>query len=473
MLNKTTNLKSLALTIGLSAFAAFGAQAQCESWNGNPQMDALTDAHSVYRGFMKAKDYAGAYEAWKKVYEAAPAADGKRDYHYMDGVTIHKDMYEKETDAAKKEELMNKIMGLYDAAASCVEADKIKMSKRTKEEHLAYLHGQKGFDMFYTFNQQDKPTYDECIQSIKGGGNKTLYSIITPLAVATVRAVSAEAISKADARDAYKMIQDVCNHNIANNAKYGTYYQQSLDYANAQFDAVSTFIFDCDYFVAKLKPEFEGGKQDDPAFLEESIRTLKRQGCTEEEPFLVELEAKWAVYAAEINAKRQAEFEANNPAVMAKKMYDAGDFDGAIAKYNEAITKDVDPEKQAGHYMKIASIQFRKQKKYSAARSAALKAANLKSGWGKPYMLIGDMYASSSRNCGKDDFSKRLAILAAINKYSHARSIDPSVADDANKRIGKYSSSKPKKEDAFMQGYKEGQSVKVGCWIGENVKLSF
>ena len=41
-----------------------------------------------------------------------------------------------------------------------------------------------------------------------------------------------------------------------------------------------------------------------------------------------------------------------------------------------------------------------------------------------------------SRSC--DDWNQRLAIIAVIDKYSYARSIDPSVADDANRRIGSY-----------------------------------
>jgi hypothetical protein len=87
-------------------------------------------------------------------------------------------------------------------------------------------------------------------------------------------------------------------------------------------------------------------------------------------------------------------------------------------------------------------------------------------------MLIGDLYASSSRNCG-DAWGQRLAILAAIDKYAYAKSLDPEVAEEAQKKINAYSGSKPSGEEAFMRGFEAGQSVKVGCWIGETVKLRF
>jgi hypothetical protein len=82
------------------------------------------------------------------------------------------------------------------------------------------------------------------------------------------------------------------------------------------------------------------------------------------------------------------------------------------------------------------------------------------------------LYASSARRCG-DDWNQRLAILAAIDKYSYAKSIDPEVADEARKRIGKYNQSRPEKAEGFSRSIKEGASASVGCWIGETVKVRF
>ena len=87
-------------------------------------------------------------------------------------------------------------------------------------------------------------------------------------------------------------------------------------------------------------------------------------------------------------------------------------------------------------------------------------------------MLIGDMYGSSARSCG-DSWNQRLAILAAMEKYRYAKSIDSEVADDANSRLSKYAASMPSIEDGFQRGIKEGQTVTVGCWIGESVKVRY
>ena len=121
----------------------------------------------------------------------------------------------------------------------------------------------------------------------------------------------------------------------------------------------------------------------------------------------------------------------------------------------------------------MASILGRKLDRYSAARDYALKAARLRDGWGQPYMLIGDLYAESSSSCGKEAWDHHIAVLAAIEKYAYARSIDPNVADEANEKIARYSRFKPLSEEGFMRGIKAGDTVKVSCWIGETVRVSY
>ena len=77
------------------------------------------------------------------------------------------------------------------------------------------------------------------------------------------------------------------------------------------------------------------------------------------------------------------------------------------------------------------------------------------------------------KSCGDQAWEQRMVILAAIDKYAYARSIDsdPEVQEEANNKIGKYSGQKPDKGDVFMAGYKEGSSYSIGCWIGETVKV--
>lgn len=435
--------------------------AQCGKFSESPQEEAGLQAHVLYRDQVKAKNFDEAFDNWKTAYEIAPAADGKRPFHYTDGRAIYMHKFKNSTDEEAKKDFAANILKLYDEQIGCYGAD--------GEE--ARLLGRKAFDMFYTLRTSYTTVNETLKSAVEKGGNATEYITFVPYATVVEYLFTNDKMDKLEARNVYTKLNEIADYNIEKNEKYGTQFQQAKDAMNGIFARIETAIFDCEYFVKKLKPEFDKDPEN-PEMLENGIRTLKKRGCPETEPLLVDMESRWAKYAAAENAKRQAEFEANNPGVMAKKLYDQGDFKGAIAKYEEAIAKDTDPSKQAGYHFSIASIQFRKLKSYSTARASARKAGELRPGWGRPYMLIGDMYGTSARSCG-DSWNQRLAILAAIDKYRYAKSIDSEVAAEANTRISKYSASKPDQEEGFMRGVKSGQKVKCGCWIGESVTVSF
>ena len=443
--------------------------AQCGTFKESTKEEDGMIAHSLYRDAVKAKNFEEAFPNWKKAYEIAPAANGKNHLHYSDGRKIHRYFFDKASDATEKQKHVDAILRLYDEQLQCY-------GDAYKKGQDSYLLGRKGYDMFYYFTDYlgDKP-YQKVMETLKmaveKGGNNIEDIVLVPYAGAVVQLFAKDNISKEDARAIYTQLNKIADYNIADNAKSAERFKASKAAMNQEFAQIEYHIFDCDYFVNKLKPEY-ATKSEDPAFLEEAIKTLKRQGCETSNPFLAELESKWAKYAAEINAKRQAEFEANNPAVVANKLYKSGDYKGAIAKYEEAMAAETDPHKKAGYQFSIASIQGRKLKQYSKARQNARAAAKMRSGWGAPYMLIADLYASSASKCG-DDWNQRLAVLAAIEMYTKAKAIDPSVADEASKKIGRYLAARPEKQEGFMRGVKEGQKTKVGCWIGETVTVKF
>lgn len=464
-----TNLKKqIKLTFLLLAFLSlnFSAFAQCGTFAESTQEEEGLAAHSLYRDAVKAEKYDEAFENWKKAYEIAPAANGKNHLHFADGRKIYKHFLANETDAAKKGEHIKMILSLYDGQSQCY----------GKKGQDAFLAGRKGYDMFYYYTDHlgDNPyqsVVDVLATCIEKGGNSVEDIILVPYAGSVVNLFAKEKISKEKARGIYEQLNGIADYNIANTPATAERFKAAKESMNQTFAQIENHIFDCAYFKTKMKPEYDANPND-PKTIENVIRVLKRQGCDASDPFMQELEGKWATYASAENAKRQATFNANNPNVMAKKKYDAGDYAGAIADFEKAISQASDQSKKAGYYFKIASIQGRKMKQYSKARTSAKKAASLRPGWGDPYMLIADLYATTASKCG-DDWNQRLAVLAAIEMYSKAKSVDPSVASDASSKITRYLGSRPDQQEAFMRGVKEGQKASVGCWIGGKVTVKF
>ena len=84
-----------------------------------------------------------------KVYELAPAADGKRNTVLADGIRFYEHFLELEKDSLKKEEWINKIFALYDRIEECYPAG-------------GYVPARKGFDLFFTYKNRasKKEIYD-------------------------------------------------------------------------------------------------------------------------------------------------------------------------------------------------------------------------------------------------------------------------------------------------------------------------
>lgn len=467
LFNLLSGLMLLALSINVSA--------QCDTWEGSAQKGEAEDAHTIYRQALKTNDFEMAFENWEKAYAIAPSADGKRDFHFTDGIKLYINKWKNEPDAAKKTEYVDIILRLQDEAVNCLKSGGITLKCDGQSDcyikRIGYLQGRLAYDMFYTLNTVYSKTLVQLSGAVENSGNDAEYIVFAPYASIAVYNFEKELMTKEEARVIYEKLNAIADHNIAKGDNLSASYQQAKESMNATFSKIERDIFDCEFFKNKLRPDYDADPNNVDV-IKQTLAILKGQGCEPGDPFYDELDTKWKKYAAEENAKIQAEFEQNNPAIAAKKLYDAGDFNGAVRKYQEAIDGEADPTKKSGYLFSLASIQFRKLKQYNKARQTARDAAKTRPGWGRPYMLIGDMYGSSARNCG-DSWNQRLAILAAMDKYRYAKQIDSSQADEANTRLSKYRGSMPAQDEGFMRGVKAGQSATVGCWIGETVKVRF
>ena len=455
---KLTLIAMLAFAVVMPAFS------QCETWLNKPNIDQIEEAHVLYRDFVKVKDYEHALVHWKIAYENAPAADGERSSHYVDGRTIYLDMFKNETDEAKKKEYYNIIIKLFDEHAECYPNEK------------ALNLGLKVYEMFYNMHAPYADNLKACEVAVEAGGDNTSYAVFVPYASIAVYNFKNGVMEAEQARNIYLQLNEIADKKIAEGGEMAAYYEQGKGAANGVYAEIEGDIFDCEYFKKKLEPDYRKDPND-TEMLQYIYSKLTKQGCDESDPFVAEVKKNYEKIMTDINADRLEKFYSENPGEYGIQLFKEGRHDEALAKFKAGIEMEEagvkDSEKLANYYFYLASVEFRQKGLYNDARTHARKAAKLKGGWGRPYMLIGDMYAKASRSCGKDAFDAQLAILAAMDKYSYAKSIDSSVAAEARKKINGYSAHKPKSEDAFMRKVKEGDKMTVPCWIGETVTVRF
>tara|TARA_B100000963_G_C22620907_1_gene669898 strand:- start:625 stop:2001 length:1377 start_codon:yes stop_codon:yes gene_type:complete len=141
----------------------------------------------------------------------------------------------------------------------------------------------------------------------------------------------------------------------------------------------------------------------------------------------------------------------------------------ALKYYNQAIDLESDSYEKAKILFRIAT-NFRKNGSFSKARSYYMQALSFNPSMGRSYLAIAQMYASSAKNCGSDNFSQRAVYWLASKEAMKAARVDGTLKSAAMKSSKNYEAKAPQKSEIFSTG-REGEVIKISCWIGKSVKV--
>ena len=220
---------------------------------------------------------------------------------------------------------------------------------------------------------------------------------------------------------------------------------------------VNSGTADCESLQGIYGPKVEAN-QTDLAYLKKVIDIMKMMRCTESEAYL---QASFYAYKIEPTAEAATG--------CAYQAFKKGDIDGAVKFFDEAIQLETDNVKKAEKAYAAAAV-LASAKKLSQARSYCQKAISFNENYGAPYILIANLYAMSP-NWSDESALNKCTYFAVIDKLQRAKAVDPSVAEEANKLIGTYSGHTPQAKDLFMLGYKQGDRITIGGWIGETTTI--
>ncbi len=424
-------------------------QNPCNTFEDAPNPDFALENFVLYRDFKKSEEYNTAFDYWQKVYKDAPAADGKRATVFTDGVFFYETFMAKEPN--KKDEYLNKIFALYDKMEECYPEG-------------GYAQGLKAFDYFFKY--PDKATkleqYELFKKSIELDKGKPRFFILNPFTALLVDLTLEKKIPVEEAKRYQQIIIKAIEKGLTECEENGDCENWGIinEYAPARLEALESIrgFYDCDYYLAKYYPIFEANPKDC-----ETINTvysrLRFGGCDANSPQLTSLDDAYK----------------NNCVVdtgpSCNDMLREGQYREAIDCLEKAIDAMSDKKDKATYTLIIAKIYYAHLKSFSRARQYARQAANLRPGWGEPYILIGTLYASSGPLCGPGrGWDSQRVVWPAIDMWERAKS-DPSTRAEANRLINQYSQYMPEMGEIFQRGLAVGQEYFVPCWIQENTTI--
>lgn len=481
MLEKWKSLLKFGSMLSLIVLMTGQVSAQCESWEAYPKgKETAQQQHVLYRDLFKSKKYVEAFPIWEELFATVKIPLPAKTTHFSNGITMYKTFAEGEKDKKKKEEYLKKMMELYDQMAACLG----EFSKDRAWEGY-YIYAARGSSV---------TAIEMFEKSIELGKLESPNMVFVPLSQLTVYLFQKKhpKFTADYMRALHKQLKGIAEHNIKNNAKEGEKYKAKWEKVEAEFAKIGGAIWGCDFFVDQNKPKFEADKTN----MEQNAKILDiiKKKCGVENEFYLEVLALYQPWKdsmdyeeakrnfgnlcnlkkGKFREKESRDFKKAGDEENAKK-YKEEAFDWYEKSLGDASSEDcetTDEDKGELAY-RIAYHHFGKGS-YSNARSFCYKAAEFKSGWGEPYMLIGNMYASSGKRCSGGSgtgWDAQVVAWAAMDMWSKAKNIDSSVASKANSSISKYKKYLPTKGDIFQRGLKEGGSYKVGCWIGATTTI--
>ena len=440
--NNKKNLK-LMLFVCMIFAASFDNHAQKLEYYENPKYgpDSISRTEcaknlSNMSSYVKVNMLDYAYPSWSYCFHNCPAASNNI---YIMGAKILKLRIENSTD----DELMNKYI------------DTLMILYNQRIQYFGqegYVLGWKGVDLLKYRPSDLEIAYKYLKRSLDIMNSESEEGVAITFMQAANVLYKNKVICEDEVVSNYIKVTDYLNERL-NSPEASDKTELAVDYVEKIFAACGAA--DCETLVSIFETKFKAGPKD--AELLKNISTvLEKNNCTESDLYLSVLAELFNIEPCAYLAKK-----------IAPLYHSRGDYNNSTLYFKKALQMETDNEAKAKLYICLAQIYVDNLKDYSQARSYAYEALKLNDRFGEPYLLIGDAYVASSKECSESEFEQRAVYWAAVDKYQKAMFTDPSISKKAETLIDRYSDHFPLKEETFFHGYVDGQEYLVGCWINE------
>jgi tetratricopeptide (TPR) repeat protein len=411
---------------------------------------------SLFHESVKGKNFTDAYEYWLWCFENCPKGSK---LIYSDGLKIAHDKYEKgEKEAAGKliddiyiqriHHFPNNLGKVYSDWAISLEkrgASKEKVFEKLEAGFKADPSGLSIKNMAKYFQEVTNRNKDTDAQKVFDTYDDVLEAVNVKIDKLT------KELDKINAKDS---TGQTLTSKEKRKQKNNAINLRGLGQAEGALDQILGEVATCDRLIPLYKKGLDAHKTDGK-WLKRAVSRLHHKECTEDALYPIMVEAY-------VHSDPSPEAYIFYAGILEKR----GEKRKALEYRNKAVDLESDPYKKADYLYKIARTMYGSQ-----ARTYARRALKHRPSMGNAYLLIARLYAKSANSCGTDEFNKRMVYVAAVNKARRAKAVDPSIASTANRYIKSYSASMPSKKLLFTMGLKRGTPHKVGCWIGETVRI--
>ncbi|MEQ8303298.1 MAG: hypothetical protein RIB47_07905 [Cyclobacteriaceae bacterium] len=418
------------------------AVSQCREFKWPEDKSTAEEKVALYGDAMKQDRYRDAAAPFRWMLANAP------DWHvklYIDGADIYDNLASAEKDPGKKAQLVDTMLMMYDLRVkNC--GDEVNVMNR--KAYYAYK---------YNVTQKDKAKelLDLFDYVAKISGNKMSDgNLVAYMTAVQANHVLLQNLSDEQILERYDKIMAIASEKIKNAEAAGKTKDVAKlkEYTGVIDDLLIGMVkVDCDFVKSNLEPKFRANPKD--IALAKKIFGFMLQGKCTDDPLWLE--------AGEVIHNEEKDFGlAKN---LALKYMGNDDLTKAESLFKEALSLANAPNEKADIYIYLGTVQS-KRNNNNGARDYFRQAAAADPGNKEGFEKIGDLYYSSFNDCkkGQNMAEDRLIYIAAYNMYARA---------GASQKMAQAKSQFPSKEEIFLFNWKTGDTMRVGCWIGETVTI--
>ena len=388
--------------------------------------------------------------SWRNVFQNCPDL---RQNTYLDGVTIMTYAFIRpEKNAELKDKYVDTLIMIYDKRAQYFPNGK-------NGSQIGNIMGRKGIDIYTWAPHRYEEAYNALKQAIDLDGNNSNYAFIDTYFPLVITMVKNGKLEESTILEEYGRLMEIVDYNIKVNTEMANEkLLNNFNATKANLDVAVQPYANCEDLVRIYQPKFDANPND-IELLTKIAEILEKRKCDNSPLYLAV-----AVNLHKINPSPESAY------LIGKKYLAEKDYTQATT-YLLQSTKSENIDWAHQSYIYLAQI-MNMNKNYEQGRTYARKAYELDKTDGEPFIIIGQLYAASAKDCGTGDFYSKTAYWAAVDQFEKAKSVDPSIAAKANELINAYVHYFPTVESIFFNGFEEGQEfILENCWIKETTKV--
>jgi tetratricopeptide (TPR) repeat protein len=448
---KTTmnmNLKHTALGLALVAVTISSAFSQCKELKWPEQKAKAEECVAIFGDAVRQQNFRGATATIQWMLVNAPNWNTKL---YVDAATAYDGLATKETDAAKKKVLVDSLMIIYD------------MRIKNCGDEINVLNRKAGSNYKYNINNKEKSeellSMFDRVYEISGNNvnDNNLEAYISVIYANFIKQKSLPDAQKTlteeqilNRYDKLSAVIDAKMKKAQAENKAGDVEKYKSIKANVDDKLIKMVKVDCPFVKKNLEPKFKQNPKD--IGLAKKIFKFMLDGNCADDPLW--LEAAIAIHETEKDCGL-----AKN---IGKRLLST-DIAKAEFYFKEAQTLCTSANDKGEVLILLGAMESKKGAK-NAARDLFRQAAAADPKNKDAFEKIGDLYMNSGDDCAKrvSKAEDRLVYIAAYDMYARAGN---------QQKMGQARAQFPSVTELFELNWKEGETRKISCWVGETVTL--